>query len=78
MAERSGDTRELRGDIASELMSALDALAKVEDKALIVYVRELLAKHVDKKLHDLTMLQRMLQGNPLLPGIRAESDRSNK
>lgn len=64
---RASDTTELRGEVSRDLLKALDALALVDgDKSRIAYVVGVLENHVAVELKRLTLLNRMLVGNPLL------------
>ena len=63
----ASDTKELRGDAPTHLVSALDALAISRDMTRHAYCLEILEKHVVKELHKVTVIRRMMRGNPLLP-----------
>jgi hypothetical protein len=62
----SPDNKELRGEAPAHLVAALDALALSNDMTRTAYVNEILARHVTKEMHKVTLLSRVLRGNPLL------------
>ena len=72
MDASSPDTKELRGDAPADLVQALDALAQAEGQSRNAYVNKVLLKHVQERLHQISLGHRMLIGNPLYP----ESKRS--
>ena len=60
------DTKELRGDAPTHLVAALDALALSNDMTRNAYVNDILARHVKKELHRVTVITRAMRGNPML------------
>lgn len=68
----ASDTKELRGDAPADLVQAIDALAQAEGQSRNAYVNKVLLKHVQERLHQISLGHRMLIGNPLYP----ESKRS--
>lgn len=62
----AGETKELRVDMPTHILSALDALALVEDLDRSKYVVAELTKLVKREIHKSNLLQSMLRGNPLL------------
>ena len=71
--EIRGEQSELRGDISKHLLQAADALAQVADMTRIRWVEQLIQREVEMKLHQLTVLNRMLRGNPLLSDSATKS-----
>ena len=61
------DTKELRGDAPTHLVCALDALAHSKDITRHAYCLQVLEAHVIQELHKVTVIRRMMRGNPLLP-----------
>jgi hypothetical protein len=59
-------TKELRGLAPADLVQALDAFALAQGKDRTTYVNEVLLQHVRARCDELTVLTRMLDGNPLL------------
>lgn len=62
----AGETKELRVDMPANVLSALDALALLEDLDRSKYVVAQLTKLVRHEIHKSNLLQSMLRGNPLL------------
>jgi len=60
------ETKELRGLAPADLVRALDAIALAKGKDRNEYVNEVLKAHVKSYLDELTVVSRMLHGNPLL------------
>lgn len=72
----AADTKELRGDAPTHLVCALDVLALSNDMTRNAYVNEILARHVKKELHKVTVITRAMRGNPMLsepPGCAPDS-----
>lgn len=63
----SSETKELRGLAPVELVKALDAIALAKGMDRNAYINQVLELHVRAYLDELTVVARMLQGNPLLP-----------
>mgnify|MGYP000117180552 CR=1 FL=1 len=71
----SADTKELRGDAPTELVTALDALALAKDLTRHAYVVEVLSAHVNRELLRHIVETNALRGNPLLAALsRHRSD----
>ena len=69
------DTKELRGDAPTDLVTALDALALAKDLTRHAYVVLVLGKHVESELHRHIVEANALRGNPLLTALsRHRSD----
>lgn len=62
MSERT----ELRGQCATPVVQALDALAMTMGLDRTAYVNQVLEAHVKAELHKASLLTRALRGNPLL------------
>lgn len=60
------ETKELRGLAPADLVRALDAIALAKGLDRNAYVNQVLESHVKSYLDELTVVTRMLQGNPLL------------
>ena len=60
------DTKELRVDMPTHILSALDALALTQDLDRSKYVTQKLTELVRHEIHKSNLLQSMLRGNPLL------------
>lgn len=67
------DTKELRGLAPADLVRALDAIALAKGKDRNAYINEVLMVHVRSYMDELTVVSRMLVGNPLL----SDSERNN-
>lgn len=63
------DTKELRGDAPTELVTALDALALAKDLTRHAYVLDVLAKHVNSEMKRHIVEANALRGNPLLMAL---------
>lgn len=63
----ANETKELRGEAPHDLVCALDALALAADISRTAYVNRVLERHVTVELHRVSVLHKMLRGNPLLP-----------
>ena len=61
------ETKELRGLAPADLVRALDAIALAKGLDRNAYVNQVLECHVKQYLDELTVVTRMLHGNPLLP-----------
>lgn len=66
------ETKELRGLAPADLVRALDAIALAKGMDRNQYVNEVLHRHVQLYLAELSVVTNILQGNPLL----SESQRS--
>ena len=66
MFSRAQDTKELRGLAPADLVRALDAIALAKGLDRNAYVNQILEAHVSSYVDELTVVTRMLQGNPLL------------
>ncbi len=60
------ETKELRGLCNADVVRALDALALIDGEDRTAYVNKVLAKHVQQRVHEASLLHSMLRGNPLL------------
>ena len=67
------ETKELRGLAPADLVRALDAIALAKGLDRNAYVNEVLHRHVQSYLAELSVVTTILQGNPLL----TESQRSH-
>lgn len=65
----ASDTKELRGDAPTELVTALDALALAKDLTRHAYVLEVLSGHVSRELLRHIVETNALRGNPLLAAL---------
>lgn len=57
---------ELRGLVRRELVEAIDAMAMANGQDRITLVADVLEEYVYRRLHEVSVLQRALRGNPLL------------
>lgn len=69
-----GETKELRGLAPADLVRALDAIALAKGLDRSVYINQLLDAHVRSYLSEVTMVNAMLSGNPLM----SEAGRSHR
>ena len=60
------ETKELRGLAPADLVRALDAIALAKGLDRNAYVNEVLHRHVQSYLAELSVVTDMLRGNPLL------------
>ena len=71
----ASDTKELRGDAPTHLVTALDALALAKDMTRQAYIVDELTKLVERELHRHIVEANALRGNPLLMAMsRNRSD----
>lgn len=61
------EMKELRGQAPADLVRALDAIALAKSMDRSEFVNQVLRAHVVAYLSELTVVQNMLRGNPLLP-----------
>ena len=57
------ETRELRQQVPSTIMDALDGLALANGQTRTDLVNAILQQHTDKAVHDATVLLRYVRGN---------------
>jgi hypothetical protein len=61
------DKTELRGLVAADLATALDAIALAKGLDRHSYVVSVLEENVKNVLHEASLIARVLRGNPLMP-----------
>jgi hypothetical protein len=59
-------TREIRANVDSDLVSAIDALAMAACMHTNAYMCKVLDKHVRDELHKVSVISNALRGNPLM------------
>lgn len=64
---------ELRGMCPQDVVVALDAIAMAKGTTRNAYVVQVLTAEVKRYLDELTVVQRTLQGNPLLTDAEGKS-----
>jgi len=64
-----GDKSELRCDIPREELSVLDGFCNGTDRSRTDVIRELLAEWSAKKLHEATVICRVVGVNPTVPDM---------
>lgn len=74
MSRGESEKAELRGMIDKDLMVCLDAIAMANGQSVIALVAGVLDGYVSEKLHEVSVIHRTLQGNPLL----TESERTSR
>lgn len=62
----AADKTELRGLVSNDLAQALDALAMANDQDRHAYIVQILEAHVKKRIHEASLIVRVLRGNPLM------------
>ncbi len=60
------DKTELRGLVSHDLATALDAIAMAKGMDRHAYVVRVLEKEVRQVLHEISVVHRVLRGNPLM------------
>lgn len=69
------DNTELRGLVSADLAQALDAIAMARGMNRHAFVVQVLEAEVKRVVHEVSVISRVLRGNPLMPdanGGRAE------
>lgn len=62
----ANDKTELRGLVSQELAAALDAIAMAKGMDRHAYVVQVLEAEVKKVTHEVSVIARVLRGNPYL------------
>lgn len=68
----ANDKTELRGLVSQDLATALDAIAMAKGMDRHAYVVRVLEKEVRQVLHEISVVHRVLRGNPLMPDATGE------
>jgi len=63
----ANDKTELRGLVPHDLAAALDGIAMAKGMDRHAYVVQVLEAEVKKVTHEVSVIARVLRGNPLMP-----------